>query len=182
VVVSTQIAQVKAANPDLLIVNVGFGYGPIWQAIQSAGWSPKILTSAGAWYDGFSAMGALASTSVAPYTECVTPNHPAFTHEQTTLMDGYAGIFGASSVNYLTFVSTDNVPLELLKYAIEKYHSVDPNAIKQALEGIHNQDFLGLTYDITPTNHFGLTGVYGANTCTMSPFSDGPYRVPFVAS
>src|SRR5579859_4272193 len=30
--VSTQIAQLKATNPDLLIVDVGFGYGPIWQA------------------------------------------------------------------------------------------------------------------------------------------------------
>src|SRR3954470_1951748 len=31
--VSTAVAQLKDSNPDLLILNVGFGYGPIWQGI-----------------------------------------------------------------------------------------------------------------------------------------------------
>jgi ABC-type branched-subunit amino acid transport system substrate-binding protein len=35
---STAIAQLKAANPDLLLVMVAFGYGPIWQGIQAANW------------------------------------------------------------------------------------------------------------------------------------------------
>ncbi|HKA04454.1 MAG TPA: ABC transporter substrate-binding protein, partial [Acidimicrobiales bacterium] len=58
--VSTAIAQLKGGNPDLLYVNLSFAYGPVWQAIKAAGWSPKIMTSAGAWYDGFDAMGDLA--------------------------------------------------------------------------------------------------------------------------
>jgi len=43
----------------------------VWQAIQSAGWNPKILTSAGAWYDGFTGMGPLANNAVAGYEDCV---------------------------------------------------------------------------------------------------------------
>src|SRR3954447_4561698 len=62
--VSTAVAQLKDSNPDLLIVFAGFGYGPIWQGIQGANWSPKILTVASAFYDGFSAMGPLADNSV----------------------------------------------------------------------------------------------------------------------
>src|SRR5947199_298814 len=44
---STAVAQLKDANADLLFMTVGFGYGPIWQGIQGANWSPKILTGAG---------------------------------------------------------------------------------------------------------------------------------------
>src|SRR5262249_13670835 len=58
--VSTAIAQLKDSNPHLLYVNLGFQYGPVWQALQAANWSPKILTGAGGWYDGVDAMGPLA--------------------------------------------------------------------------------------------------------------------------
>ena len=53
--VSSPIAALKAAGSNLVVVAIGYGYGPIWQGIQTAGWSPEILTSAGAWYDGFTA-------------------------------------------------------------------------------------------------------------------------------
>ena len=57
-------------------------------------------------------------------------HQPPFT---ASAMDGYAAIFGTSTTNFLTFVTTDNGPLELLKKAIEMHHSVDPDAIKNAL-------------------------------------------------
>ena len=78
--------------------------------------------------------------------------------------------------------SSDNGPLELLKLAIEKNHSTDPDAIKSALESLGDQKLFGtVDYNFTPTNHFGLTGDYGTAVCKMSGFSDGPYRIPVVA-
>jgi ABC-type branched-subunit amino acid transport system substrate-binding protein len=182
--VSTQIAQLKNSNPDLLYVNLGYAFGPVWQALKTANWSPKILTSAGAWYDGFDAMGDLATNSVAYYVTCVKSDHPPFSKELTTLMDGYAGVFGASSVNYLTFVSNDSAPLELFAAAAEKTHSLDPDAIKSAIESAGTQPLYGgaLPYNYTSTNHFGITGDAGAAVCKMASFSDPTYRIPIQAT
>jgi branched-chain amino acid transport system substrate-binding protein len=180
--VSTAIAQLKTANPDLLYVNLGYAYGPVWQAITAANWSPKILTSAGAWYDGFDAMGALGTNAVTAYYTCAKPGHAPFTPELKGMMDAYSTVFGTTSINYLTYVSSDNSPLELLKTAVEKNHSIDPDAIKNGLETMGKQTYFGaLTYEYSADNHFGITGEYGAAVCKMAEFSDGPYRIPVIA-
>lgn len=181
--VSTAVAQLKDADPDLLYVNLGYAYGPVWQALAAADWSPKVLTSAGAWYDGFDAMGDLAPDAVTAYYTCVEDGHEPFSPELTGLMDTYATVFGTTSINYLTFVSSDSIPLELLKVAIETNHSTDPDAIKDALESMGSTTFFGaLTYEYSTDNHHGITGDLGAAVCSMAPFSDGDYRIPFVAS
>jgi ABC-type branched-subunit amino acid transport system substrate-binding protein len=180
--VSTQIAQLKDANADFVLMFVGFGYGPIWQAMQSASWSPKFMVSASAFYDGYSGMGPLADIGVTVTTHCSPPGHPPFPKALTDPMDGYASVFGNTSVNYILFDTSDNGPLELLKLAIEKNHSIDPDAIKNGMETIGPQKIFGIIdYNYSPTNHFGLTGDYGTAVCKMSNFADGAYRIPVVA-
>ena len=180
--VSTAVAQLKDANPDFFLVFVGFGYGPIWQAMRSAGWSPKFYTTQSAFYDGYSGMGPLADNAVVATTHCATPGHPPFPKALTDPMDGYSTVFGTTSINYILFVSTDNGPIELLKLAIEKNHSVDPDAIKQGMESLGPVKLFGtLDYNFSPTNHFGLTGDYGTAVCNASGFIDGNYRVPVIA-
>jgi ABC-type branched-subunit amino acid transport system substrate-binding protein len=180
--VSTQIAQLKDSNPDLLFVNLGFGFGPVWQAIQSANWSPKILANAGAFYDGYSGMGPLANNAVAGYYNCVKANHSAYPPELTGLMDAYGSVFGASSVNYLVFVQGDSVAFEMLKKAIEKVHSIDPDAIKQALETMGPSTYFGaFKYSYTASDHAAVGGDYGAAACSMAPLVDGAYRQPLIA-
>jgi ABC-type branched-subunit amino acid transport system substrate-binding protein len=181
--VSTAIAQLKAANPDLLIVGLGFGFGPVWQAMQAASFSPQILTSPGAFYDGYNAMGPLADKGVVYYVDCVQPSHAPFEKTLTDLMDAYHAVPGTSTINLLAQPSYDSAPMEILKYAIEKYHSVDPDAIKQAIEGMGPRTFYGaFQYDYTPTNHFGMTGDLGPNMCSMKGFIDGKYMLPTIAS
>jgi ABC-type branched-subunit amino acid transport system substrate-binding protein len=176
---SAAITKLKAAKPDLLVVNAGVSYGPIWNAIQGANWSPTILTSAGAWYDGFSAMGPLQAKASAYYYNCANSTAQTFSASQQALMASYAAATSNAVTNYLTFIATDSIPLEMLHYAITKYHSIDPAAIKKAIEGIHNQTFLGFTYNFSSTNHYGLIGQYGAATCLMAPpYAGGVGKVP----
>ncbi|HEY6622413.1 MAG TPA: ABC transporter substrate-binding protein [Acidimicrobiales bacterium] len=176
---SAAITKLKAAKPDLLVVNAGVSYGPIWNAIQGANWSPTILTSAGAWYDGFSAMGPLQAKASAYYYNCANSTAQAFSASQQALMASYAAATSNAVTNYLTFIATDSIPLEMLHYAITKYHSIDPAAIKKAIEGIHNQTFLGFTYNFSSTNHYGLIGQFGAATCLMAPpYAGGVGKVP----
>ncbi|HWF23603.1 MAG TPA: ABC transporter substrate-binding protein [Acidimicrobiales bacterium] len=176
---SAAIAKAKAADPDLLVVYLGVGYGPVWQAMQSASWSPTILSSAGAWYDGFDAMGSLTAKAYAPYVDCADSPSQTFTTEQQDLFAKYSAVTGGTSVNYLTYIASDSVPVEIMAAAIEKYHSTDPSAIKKAIEGIHDQSFIGIQYTFSPTNHFGLTGQYGPAVCAMGPpYAGGVGKVP----
>jgi branched-chain amino acid transport system substrate-binding protein len=180
--VSTAIAQLKATNPDMLYVNIGYGYGPVWNAIQTAGWSPKIFVGAGVWYDGFSGMGPLATNAVTSYLDCVKPGHPPFPATLTSLLDAYAQTMGSDSVNYLTYVNSDIVSPELLKLAIEKHHSVDPDAIKDAMETLGPTTIYdAFQFNYSATDHANVQGDYGPAMCTVSPLGDGAYRIPTIA-
>jgi ABC-type branched-subunit amino acid transport system substrate-binding protein len=179
---SAAVSQLKAANPQLLIVELGYGYGPLWSAMRASGFAPQVMATAGSWYDGFTAMGPLATTAVAPYYDCAATANDTYPANVTNLMTQYEGASADAAVNYLTFVATDTVPLELLKYAIEKYHSTAPQAIKAALEGINGMSFDGFTYNFSPTNHFGLTGSLGAAICNMDPpYAGGKAKIPVQA-
>jgi ABC-type branched-subunit amino acid transport system substrate-binding protein len=179
---STAIGQLKSSDPDLLWVNMGYGYGPVWQGLQTAKWSPMIFTSAGAWYDSFAAMGDLAKNAYAAYYECVEEDHTPFNDTVKAAMDGYASVFGTTSTNYLTFVTSDDGPLELLKKAIETHHSIEPEAIKDALENMGPTKVMDtVEYHYTADNHFGVTGEYGAAVCKLDPTTDGAYRIPLKA-
>ena len=128
-------------------------------------------------------MGDLANNAIAGYEDCVKPGHPAFPKELTDLMDGYAGVFGATSTNYLTFVQSDSIAPELFKKAAEKFHSIDPDAIKEALETMGPTTLFGVyQFSYTPTNHVAIVGDYGPAVCNLSPLADGPYRQPVIAS
>ena len=177
---SAAITKLKGAGTQLLVVTAGEGYGPIWQAVLSANWSPTILASAGAWYNGFDSMGTLTSKASAYYYNCADTATQTFTPVQNQLMAAYAkGTDYPAFVNYLTSLATDSIPLELLNYAITKYHSTSPAAIKKALEGITSKEFLGLSYKFSPTNHFGLVGSFGPAVCAMGPpYAGGVGRVP----
>jgi ABC-type branched-subunit amino acid transport system substrate-binding protein len=176
---SAAITKLKGSGAQLLVVTAGEGYGPIWQAVQASGWSPTILSSAGAWYSGFTSMGSLTAKASAYYYQCADTPDQTFTSVQTNLMNQYAAATSNLVVNYLTFIATDSVPLEIANYAITKYHSVSPEAIKAAIQGIHDQSFLGLKYSFSPTNHFGLTGGFGPAVCNMGPpYAGGAGKVP----
>jgi ABC-type branched-subunit amino acid transport system substrate-binding protein len=176
---SAAVAQLKSSNPDVVIVYISFGYGPLWSAMRAASWSPPILAAAGAWYDGFNGMGPLADKAVAPYYDCAESASQTWPSDVASLMSQYSAATKGGFTNYLTFVNTDTVPLEMLKYAIEKYNSVDPKAITAALESINNQSFYGITYNYSPTNHYGITGQYAAAVCNMAtPYAGGVAKVP----
>ena len=174
------ITKLKGAGVQLLVVTAGEGYGPIWQAVQSANWSPTILAAAGAWYSGFDSMGSLTAKAERVLLQLCRHSH-ADIHAGAEPADDrlLPGDNYPAFVNYLTSMATDSVPLEIMNYAITKYHSTDPAAIKKAIEGITSKQFLGLSYKFSPTNHFGLVGSFGPAVCNMGPpYAGGVGRVP----
>jgi ABC-type branched-subunit amino acid transport system substrate-binding protein len=178
--VSPQISALRAAGANLVVGAIGYGYGPIWQSMQTAGWSPDVLTSAGAWYDGFTAMGSLAAKAVVPYVDCLKPGQslPAAT---STLLTKFATA-APEQINYLNVVQGLYGPLEILAKAIGKEHSTAGPAIKAGIDSLGRQQYQGgWTYDFTAKNHYGLTGSYAAQVCAMSPLSNGTLQIPTAA-
>ena len=179
---SVAVAQLRSANPQLLIAILGFAHGPLWSAMRSARFAPQLMVDPGAWYDGFSAMGPLAKGAVTPYLDCADSAAQMLPPATTALMTMYEAVTGDAGVDYLTYVANDTVPLELARYAIGKYHSTDPDAMKAALESMPRMNFYGLTYRFSATNHVGATAIYGPAVCNMgAPYAGGRAKVPVKA-
>jgi len=181
---ATQVAKLKASNPDIVLVAVGVGLGPIWNAFHSANWAPPILALQNALYDGYASLGNLGATTVAPAYDCIPSDDiSAIPSPVKTLMDAYLKSLGNVGVNMLVFANSDSMPLEALNYAITKYHSTSPDAIKAALEGLNNQGFIGDYFHLSfsPTNHFGNSGSSGTQMCKLSPLAGGSYSIPTYA-
>jgi len=178
--VSTQVAAVKAAKPDVVYAtSTTGGFTPVWQAMRTANLTDvAVLASPGAWYAGFDAMGPLQAKAYSPYTGCAASVDATFGAPTVKIMDAYRALFPKTFVNMLTDVQNESVPLALIKSAIEKYHSVDPDAIKRGLEETKDT-FYDIQFAFSPTNHNGVTGDYGAAVCTMAPpYAGGTALIP----
>jgi ABC-type branched-subunit amino acid transport system substrate-binding protein len=181
--VSAQVQQLKGAGVQAVAVFILGGHGPVWQGIQSANWSPVIMADAGAWYDGFNGMGTLAQKAVAPIDFCASSSSPKYSAQNIQGMNAYYAITKKNLVNYPLAYWTDSVPLEILLRAVEKVHTLDPDALKQALETMGTQSYLdGLgTTQYTPADHTALGGGAGPQICKMAPTVGGNFAVPQVA-
>jgi ABC-type branched-subunit amino acid transport system substrate-binding protein len=180
--VSAQVAKLKASNPDIVLIAVGFGFGPVWNAFQAQHWAPPILSTQNAFYDGYKSLGSLATTAVAPANDCLPSATTAIPSQVTDLMNAYVQSLGNISVNMLIFVNTDSMVLEFANYAVTTNHSTAPDAIKNALENLH-QSLIGgfFQYQMSQTNHFGLTGDLASHVCRLSPLVGGPFSIPTAA-
>jgi ABC-type branched-subunit amino acid transport system substrate-binding protein len=182
--VSAQIAGLKGANPDLVVVFTGGGYGPVWQTMQTEGLTNvKILSSPSAFYDSFTAMGPLEANAYTPYDACAPSATATYPTAVQNLYAQYSAATYGYSYNYRVYVDDDTIPFELLKYVIEKEHSDSPAAIKAGMESIHNKSFLGFDFNFTPTNHFGLRGADQAHVCQMGPpYAAGVGKIPVISA
>lgn len=179
---SAAIIKLKDLHPDLVVVTVGVGFGPIWDAMQSAAFTPDILANPGAWYSGFSSMGALAQNAYTYFYNCAPSLTTQFTPQQATIMAAFSAGTKGATINYFTNIASNLMPIELVAAAIEQTHSTSPAAIKGALEGIRNKEFVGIKYSFSPTNHYGLTGALGPAVCKMAPpYAGGVGKVPLQA-
>lgn len=177
------VDKLKASGATLLVIPASaVSYGTIWQAIQAANWDPAILTTPGAWYSGFNAMGSLVSKAKVFFYACANSAAQKFTPEQSKLMAAYGAATAHQSINTLEFIPQYLVPLQILDYAVTKYHSDAPAAIRAAIDGMHHWSFLGFQYDFSPTNHYGLKGQFASAVCHMGPpYAAGSNDVPVKA-
>jgi ABC-type branched-subunit amino acid transport system substrate-binding protein len=173
--VSTQLDQLKATNPDLLYLGIGYGFGSVWNDLQTLGWTPTILTNEGAFFDGYTALGSLGPTTFSTCADGLKSGETL----PSDVVDAINSDIKADGnlADQLIFVQVNMDSLLIIKAAIAKYHSTAPAAIKAALESFHDNSFFWKqwVYRFTSSNHFGFTG---ERVCDMSPL--GQYRIPVI--
>jgi ABC-type branched-subunit amino acid transport system substrate-binding protein len=178
--VQTQLLQLKQANPDVVVVATEFGFGPIWNGFKALGWSPKIMGDVGFFYDGYNALGNLAANAVAP---CWYGNQPGILQENAgqdgltqdviNVVNQIAPLNGGIAPDSLIAASDQMDELYMAKYAIEKANTLDPVALKNALETLNGNGaslwYSTNTFSETAQDHSGQVGQWGAGICQGAP-------------
>lgn len=167
--VSTALQQLKASNPDVLLVMIGFGYGAVWQGLNSMGWHPNLMGDLAAFYFGIDAMGPVAKTAYSPAWWGDIPNKPTLPANIKAIMDELAKYNPPHYPGKLISANVTLGKILLAKYAIEKYHSADSDAMKSALETLDNYQMFweGMRWTYNSSKHIGPVGPYGAGAMRM---------------
>jgi branched-chain amino acid transport system substrate-binding protein len=160
--VSAAIQELKSAGPDVVEVLISDGLGTVWNAMNTIGWTPKVVTTEGVYFDGYSALGAVGSSvyNLCPAALDLNENPPANVASAVASITQQIGALPDRLAPIQVFVDQ----FEIMKYAIDKYNSLDPVALKSAIESIHNQSFFynKFVFDFSPDNHAGYVGL---NVC-----------------
>lgn len=167
--VQTQLAQLKAANVQVILTAIEFGFGPVWDGLHTMGWSPNIMGDQGFFYSGYSALGSLGPNAEGlcwlgqipgqSVPQFVLTELNKIAAQSPTLPDPLiATVYGVGE-------------LFLAKYAIEHAHSLNDAALKSELESLRDAPvwWSGLRLTYTPTDHAGLSGAYTAGICRAAP-------------
>ncbi|HLG92308.1 MAG TPA: ABC transporter substrate-binding protein [Acidimicrobiales bacterium] len=175
--VTTQLRQLKAAGADGLALFAEGGLGQVYDGLRAIGWSPPIVTTAAAYIVGYSSLGSLAATT---YSNCSVALQPGQEPDapSTALLQAVSAKTGVNP--NLTAAIIYNDDLLILKYAIEKTRTLDPDAIKSAIEGIKSMSFTSPQYRYTfsVTNHDGWP-YSEIHMCKMAPL--GKFDFPIIA-
>jgi branched-chain amino acid transport system substrate-binding protein len=158
---NTQMQELKAAGADALVIGGGGGFNQAFAGLQAIGWSPPIYSYSSITH--LPKFGGLAGTPLAAtsYFQCdgyciKHPNGqlPPKLKSLTNYLLPISGPVPDPAVNIIGGYDA----LSILKYAIEKQHTLNGPAIRQAILGIKNKSFTvpSFKYTYTVANHQGL--------------------------
>jgi ABC-type branched-subunit amino acid transport system substrate-binding protein len=137
--------------------------GPFFKALQTLGWSPKLVATDAVYYIGFGDIGNLGQGG---YTICATGAN-------TNLASGVVGLIQKDTKILPTpqqvLEARENLAnILVLKYGIEKAKSLDGPAVKAAIETITNQSFGAddWKYTFSSSQHNGYLSFH---VCQLTP-------------
>ncbi len=175
--VTTQVRKVKSSGAQVLVLLAASGMGHVYDAMRTIGWKPPIITTAAAFFDGFTSLGDLGKTAYSNSAVALkTGSKPdAGMTKVLTAITAKTGV--NPSVGQVVLANDD---IQILKTAIEQTNTLDADKIKAAIEGFANKSFTtpSISYTWTSTNHGGWP-VSQMRMCNMQPL--GPFDLPYIA-
>jgi branched-chain amino acid transport system substrate-binding protein len=175
--VTTQVRKLQSSGAQAMVLLAAAGMGHVYDAMRTIGWKPPIITTAAAFFDGFTSLGDLGRTA---YSNCAVALQPGAKPDagMTKVLDTITAKTGVNpSVAQVVLTGDD---FQILKTAIEQTHTLDPDKIKAAIEGFTNKSFTtpSISYTWTSSNHGGWP-VAEMRMCNMEPL--GQFDLPFIA-
>jgi branched-chain amino acid transport system substrate-binding protein len=176
--VTTQVRKLQSSGAQALMLFAAAGMGHVYDAMRTINWKVPIITTAAAFFDGYTSLGSLGKTA---YSNCAVALQPGAKPDpgMAKVLQTVTAKTGVNpSVGQLVLSNDD---FAVLKAAIEQTKSLDPDKIAAAIEGFTNRSFTtpSITYTWTKTNHGGWP-VSQMRMCKMEPL--GQYDLPFIAS
>lgn len=176
---TVQLQQLRSAGANGIALLAETGMTHVHQDLLAMGWHPTILTTADAFFDGYSSLGALAPNTYANCGIGVKPGQ-ALPPAVSTLMQTVAAKIHITIPGNSGIIFINNTML-ILAYAIEHAHSLNGNAIASAIESIHGVSFTApqYSYTFTASNHDGWPA-NAVHMCRLVPL--GPQGLPILAT
>jgi ABC-type branched-subunit amino acid transport system substrate-binding protein len=172
--VQTQLTELQQSNPDVLLVMLGLGYGPVWSGLNTLGWNVPVVGDLAAFYFSTANLGRVAANAVSPAWWGQIPNHPDLPQNIVDVMNAIGPNVGAPHYpGLLISASVEMSKALLIKYAVEKSNSVDPDKMKAALETMSDTPIYwpGARFTYSATEHTSLVGPYSAGAMRMDKFA-----------
>ena len=136
---TTQLSTLKDAGAKTLALFCYSGCGQVFDSLRQISWKPNILVSSNIYYTAFASVKDYGDVTFAscPYSVESGGTLPA---GASAAIAAIAPALGGESALNQVFVQTADA-YEILKYAIEKANSLDPDALVKAIETLKGKSF-----------------------------------------
>jgi branched-chain amino acid transport system substrate-binding protein len=153
--VTTQIRALKDQGADgLAILSVGAAVGHVYEALKAINWTPKTVGTYALLYSGRTSLAALAPNT---FFSCGIGVNEGKAPDPglDALVKETNAKFGNLPTNAGSIWSKDSI--YILKAAIEKIHSLDPEGIRSTIESFTGVHYVSpnFTYSFSRTEHDG---------------------------
>lgn len=154
---TTQLSTLKAAGAKTLALFCYGGCGQVFDSLRQINWKPTVLVSPNVYYIAYSSVKDYGDVTYSgcPYSVEKGKKAPA---AEAAAINAIAPKLGGESPLDQVYSETADA-MQIVKYAIEKANSLDPDAVKSAIETLNDKTFtdpsVGFTF--TADHHAGYT-------------------------
>lgn len=169
--VTTQLATLKTSGAQAIVLLAEIGVGTVYSGLAQLQWLPPILGTAVGYFEAYTSLGKLASTT---YANCgvALAKGTKMNPQGAAVINSVVKKTGPQPDYASTIINVDN-DLLMVKYAFTKDKSLTPQAFVKTMQSIHNQGFATPAYKFTfsASNHDGWPASE-SHMCYLSPLGD----------
>jgi branched-chain amino acid transport system substrate-binding protein len=178
---TTQLAQLEKAGTQTLGLWCQTGCGKVFDGLRQLNWSPHILTTEVVYYSGFDSVKNLGAHTVGICPVYIKPGKKPNPKVADILKAVAPKVGGLSAGSQGIVLNADS--WLILKYGIEKAHSLNGQKIRTAIESINQQSFSDpdVTYTFSTEHHAGFQAAHPDKTGICGYQKLGALKLPILA-
>lgn len=175
--VTTQLRQLQGEGVDGVAILGSSGLGHIYEGLRTIGWTPPLYANEVARFVGYEEIGSLADKIV---NACGVPlpMGQKLDAGMTAVLKAVSDVNGVSPTTPTSVIFNDD--LGILKAAIEKAKTLDPEVLRETIEAMKDFSYTSptYTYSFSASQHNGFPSS-SVGMCRLKPM--GPFDYPYAA-